>query len=178
MRNALRIFRTSEWTWRPFRLFAAALLVSIALPANPAVAQGTSNPDDAERMHWAQLVGAQVKLDNKTPVHWNVYQPAKNDKKDKKDKKDSNLVLVLLGRRYLMLDVKARAVYLVMPSDLHAQGSDFDSGDLADKSKLIPSTDWNDRDVGPAELVNLTLGDYGATLEISLPHMPDLRPFY
>jgi hypothetical protein len=32
--------------------------------------------------------------------------------------------------------------------------------------------------VGPAELVRLTLGDYGRVLEVSLPHLPDLRPFY
>ena len=122
--------------------------------------------------------GAQVKLDDKTPIHWNVFQPAKNDKKDKKDKKDSNLVLVLLGRRYLMIDIKAKEVYSVMPSDLKAQGSDFESGDLANENRVVPSSDWSDRDVGPAELVQFTLGDYGGVIIVSLPHMPDLRPFY
>jgi hypothetical protein len=27
-------------------------------------------------------------------------------------------------------------------------------------------------------LYKFTLGDYGRVLEVSLPHMPDLRPFY
>jgi hypothetical protein len=32
--------------------------------------------------------------------------------------------------------------------------------------------------VGPAEIFQLTLGDYGRVLQLSLPHPPDLRPFY
>jgi len=120
---------------------------------------------------------AQLRLDDKAPLKWNVYQPDKKDnKKDKK--KNSDLVLVLLGHRYLMLDTKARLVYMVPLSDLQAQGKDFESGDLAQPARLIPSTDWTQRDVGPAELFRLTLGDYGSILEVSLPHMPDLRPFY
>lgn len=126
-------------------------------------------------IHWKPLEMAQLRLDDKAPLGWNVFQP---DKKDKKEKKDTNLVLVLLGHRYLMLDTKARIVYLVPLSELHARGADFDSGDLAQPSRVIPSSDWTDRDVGPAELIRLTLGDYGRVLEVSLPHMPDLRPFY
>jgi hypothetical protein len=61
---------------------------------------------------------------------------------------------------------------------LQAQGKDFESGDLAQPSQLIPSSDWSVRDVGPAELILLTLGDYGRVLQITLPHPPDLRPFY
>jgi hypothetical protein len=33
-------------------------------------------------------------------------------------------------------------------------------------------------DVGPAESIKLTLGDYGRVLEVQLPHMPDMRAFY
>ncbi|HEY6902851.1 MAG TPA: hypothetical protein VI216_00990 [Candidatus Acidoferrales bacterium] len=113
-----------------------------------------------------------MKLDDKTPLAWNVYQP------EKKNKKDSNLMLVLLGHRYLLLDTHARVAYEVPLTTLKAQGGSFDSGDLAQQSRLIPSTDWSSRDVGPAQIVQLTLGDYGRVLQISLPHPPDLRPFY
>jgi hypothetical protein len=119
---------------------------------------------------------AQLRIDGKAPLAWNVYAPGKKDKKAKT--KDPNFVLVLLGHRYLMLDIRVRRVYLVLPSDLHALGKDFHSGDLAQESRLIPSADWTMRDVGPAERIRLTLGDYGRVLEVSLPHMPDLRPFY
>lgn len=135
---------------------------------------GAENDDD--RVRWKSVEMAQVRLDGKAPLAWNVYQVDKKDKKDKK--KDSNQVLVLLGHRYVMLDTKARIVYLVPLSELHKDGQDFESGDLAQDSRIVPSTDWTERDVGPAELYKFTLGDYGRVLEVSLPHMPDLRPFY
>jgi hypothetical protein len=130
---------------------------------------------DSNAIHWASVSEAQVKLDDKTPLAWNVYQP---EKKNKKDKKDSNLVLILLGHRYLLLDSHARVVWEVPLTDLKAQGADFDSGNLVEQSRVIPSTDWSSRDVGPAQIIQLTLGDYGRVLQISLPHPPDLRPFY
>lgn len=110
-----------------------------------------------------------MKLDDKTPLAWNVFQPAK------KDKKKTNLVLVLLGHRYLMLDTKARLVYQVPLADLQADGQDFETGELAQPARIVPSTDWSDRDVGPAELIQLTLGDYGRVLEVELPHPIDFR---
>lgn len=141
-----------------------------------ALASVLSTPaKDSSPIHWVSVPQSQVKLDDKTPLAWNVYQP---QKKNKKDKKDSNLVVVLLGHRYLMLDTRARVVYEVPPTDLKAQGGDFDSGDLVQQSRVIPSTDWSSRDVGPAQIIQLTLGDYGRVLQISLPHPPDLRPFY
>jgi hypothetical protein len=128
---------------------------------------------DTDRIHWQQVPGSQVKLDDKTPLAWNVYQP---DKKD--NKKYSRLILVLLGRRYLMLDTRSKLVYEVAPTDLKAQGNGFESDNLTQRSRLIPSSEWGDRDVGPAELIRLKLGDYGRVLRVSLPHPPDLRPFY
>jgi hypothetical protein len=108
-----------------------------------------------------------VKIDDKIPLTWNIYQPDK--------KKDANLVLVLLGHRWLMLDIKARLVYQVIPGDLQKQGDDYETGDLAQQERLIPSSDWTDRDVGPAEDIHITLGDYGRILEVELPHLMDLR---
>ena len=166
--------RLREELRRTFLAIAAALILVIFL-ATYSIAAGQTSAGDAGRIHWKYIEMAQVRLDDKAPLKWNVYQPAK---KEKKDKKESNLVLVLVGHRYLMLDTQARVVYLVPLPELHAQGADFDSGDLAQESRIIPSTDWTARDVGPAELYRFTLGDYGRVLEVSLPHMPDLRPFY
>jgi hypothetical protein len=127
-------------------------------------------PNEAARIHWKQVPDAQVKLDGKTPLTWNVYQSNK--------KKESNLVLVLLGHRYLALDTKAKLVYSVQPGDLQADGKDFDSDNLMQASRTIPSTEWVERDIGPAESIKLKLGDYGRVLEVQLPHMPDLRGLY
>ena len=121
----------------------------------------------AERYHWKPVTEGQVKIDDKIPLTWNIYQPDK--------KKDANLVLILLGHRWLMVDIKGRLVYQVMPSGLQKQGEDYDSGDLAQADAEIPSSEWIDHDVGPAEDIHVTLGDYGRTLEIELPHLMDLR---
>ena len=152
-----------------FLLYAPALALSVG--ARPAAAHDESAP-----IRWKSVEMAQVRLDDKAPLKWNVYQPDKKGKGDKK--RNADLVLVLLGHRYLMLDTRARLVYLVPLPELHADGRDFLSGDLARADKVIPSTDWSDHDVGPAQLYRLTLADYGHVMEVSLPHMPDLRPFY
>jgi hypothetical protein len=155
------------------QFFALALLAAPVPGVNRLCGSGS---DGGERLHWKPLDQAQVKLDDKTPLAWNVYQL---DKKDKKSaKKASNLVLLLLGHRYLMLDLEARMAYEVPLTSLQARGADFESEDPPSDQRLIPSTDWTERDVGPAELIRLTLGDYGRALEVSLPHPPDLRPFY
>jgi hypothetical protein len=158
----------------PVRLIAIVLL-TLALPG-PWVreARTAAAQDTGAQIHWKPVEQAQLRLDDKTPLKWSVYLPDK-----KKDKKlASELILVLLGHRYLMLDTKARLVYVVPLTELRAQGDDFESGDLAQSNHAIPSTDWTQRDVGPAELYRLTLGDYNRVMEVSLPHPPDLRAFY
>jgi hypothetical protein len=145
--------------------FACALGVFAAL-VGPALARA----NDSGRIRWKLLDMAQLKLDGKPPLKWSVYQPDK--------KKQSNLVLVLLGRRYLALDTKAKTVYAVIPGDLHADGKNVETDDVIQPSRMIPSSEWAMRDVGPAESIKLTLGDYGRVLEVQLPHMPDMRAFY
>jgi hypothetical protein len=121
----------------------------------------------ADKYRWKAVTEAQVKIDDKIPLTWNIYQPDK--------KKDANLVLILLGHRWLMLDTKAKLVYQIPLPALKADGKDYETDDLAQAGTVVPSTDWTDRDVGPAEDIHVTLGDYGRTLEVELPHLMDLR---
>jgi hypothetical protein len=151
---------------RPMRALGALILAGASLASVSAHAGG----GDA-RIHWKLLEDAQLKLDGKPPLNWSVYQPEKSQKKN-------YLVLVLLGHRYLALDTKAKLAYQVLPTDLEAKGQDFESGDLFTKERLLPSDSWTVRDVGPAELVKVTLKDYGRELEILLRHPPDMRAFY
>ena len=127
--------------------------------------------DDNGRIHWKPSDRGQVKLDDKQPLKTAMYQPDKSQKKP-------NLVLILLGHRWLALDLKARLVYQVLPSDLQPQGSDFESGDLFTSDRLVSSKGWTSRDVGPAELIKVTLQDYGRELQVFVPHPSDLRAFY
>ena len=143
-----------------------AITLSVALASAPAARAGGDG-----RTHWKLLSDAQLKLDGKPPLNWSVYQPEKSQKKN-------NLVLILLGHRYLALDSKAKLVYQVLPTDLEPQGQDFDSGDLFTKERLLPSDSWTVRDVGPAALIKVTLKDYGRELELMLRHPPDMRAFY
>jgi hypothetical protein len=129
---------------------------------------GTAN--DGERIHWKPVDRAQLKIDDKPPLTWNVYRPDK--------KKVTNQVLVLLGKRYIALDTKAKLAYQVFPTDLSMNGSDIESGDLFKSERVLPSSDWVVRDVGPAERIQLRLKDYGRLIEVMLPHPPDLRAFY
>jgi hypothetical protein len=149
-------------------LFAA---VGVCLAASLFAAGIAGAASDSDRIRWKQVDESEVKLDGKPPIGSNVYLP------DKKSKK-KDVVLVLLGRRYLMLDIKSRLVYAVFLTDLTKQGDDIETGDLAEPSRLVPSTDWTSRDVGPAQLVKLTLGDYNRVLEVELPHPVDLRGLY
>jgi hypothetical protein len=137
-----------------------------------AVSAGTASTPaaDSDRFLWKSVPAAQCKLDDKIPLAWNIYQTD--------NKKQANLVLLLLGRRYIALDIKAKRAYMVFPSDLAAQGANFESGDLFSESRVLPTEDWTLRDVGPAELIRLTLKDYGRRLQLEIPHPADLRAFY
>src|SRR6202167_99711 len=95
---------------------------------------GFAGAGDNERFLWKAVGRAQLKLDDKTPLTWNVYQTEK--------KKQANLVLVQLGRRYVALDIKGKVAYYVFPSDLQAKGTDFESGDLFVASRVMPTNAW------------------------------------
>jgi hypothetical protein len=134
------------------------------------VAAARSYPGKSGGFVWKSVDRAQIKLDEKTPLAWNIYQTTQ--------KKEANLVLILLGRRFIALDLKARVAYAVVASDLKPNGADFESGDLFVESRILPTEGWSLRDVGPAELIKLRLSDYGTNLQIQLPHPPDLRGLY
>jgi hypothetical protein len=123
---------------------------------------------DTDKINWKPLEDAQLKLEGRPLKKWNVYAAEKR----------KNLVLILLGHRYLTIDLKERAVYELPPSDLQQNGKDFQSEDPTVGGKTVPTSEWLVRDVGPAELVRVKLGDYGRTVEIQLPHRPDLRWAY
>jgi len=119
----------------------------------------------AGRVTWKIEERAQLKIGGHVPISWNVYSVEKK----------KNLVLILLGKRYLALDTKTKSVWQIETKDLTAKGSDFESEEPGEIGTPIPVSSWSDRDVGPAERLLITLGDYGAKIELELPHMIDLR---
>ena len=62
------------------RLLSLALALILALLAFP-----VSRADAADKYRWKAVTEAQVKINDKVPLTWNIFQPDK--------KKDANLVL-------------------------------------------------------------------------------------
>jgi hypothetical protein len=156
---------------RPPAIALALTLLAFAFLCAPRRASA----DESASIHWGTVTEAQVKVDQTTPLTWGVYEA---EKKGKPDKKLANLVLVLIGHRYLLIDLKAKRVYEVPRKELHAQGDGLDSGDLPAKSRLLPTSDWIWRNVGPAELYRVTLGDYGLMFQLTLPHPYLISPYF
>ncbi len=127
----------------------------------------TAGARDADTITWKPLEDAQLKLEGRPLKKWNVYAAEKK----------KNLVLILLGRRYLVIDLKARAVYELAPNP-QQKGQELQTDDPTASGKPLATSEWLVRDVGPAELVRVRLGDYGRTIEVQLPHRPDLRWAY
>jgi hypothetical protein len=119
----------------------------------------------AGRVTWKIEERAQLQIGGHVPISWNVYTIEKK----------KNLVLILLGKRYLALDTKTKSVWQIETKDLTAKGKDFESDEPGEIGTPIPVLSWSARDVGPAERILITLGDYGAKIELALPHMIDLR---
>jgi hypothetical protein len=155
------LYRGKMVAWRLFRIVVCVFL-ALSVFANVG-----ARADDSSNLHWKPVDGSQIKLDDKVPLTWGVFQLEK--------KKQPNLALVLLGHRYILVDSKARLAYVVFLTDIHAEGDGFSSGNLALASHVIPSVDWTEHDIGPAEEIRLTLEDYGHTLSVQLPHPLDIR---
>src|ERR1700722_20094823 len=159
MRQPLKIGRHSLL----LRWLSTWLTLSLATTA-------FANGGGTGRYLWKSIPAAQIKIDDKTPLAWNIFQTGQ--------KKEANLVLVLLGRRYIALDIKARVAYTVLPADVQPKGGDLETGNLFVQARILQTENWSLRDVGMAELIKFKLNDYGTRLQIELPHLPDLRGLY
>jgi hypothetical protein len=101
----------------------------------------------------------------KPPKQWNVYQ----------DRKKKERVLVQTDSRYLILDAKTKEVFEITPAQFQPRGKYFQSPDPAASQHALPSTDWDMRDVGPAERIQVRLSDENIFLDVELPHPLNLR---
>ena len=101
----------------------------------------------------------------KPPKNWSVLE----------DDKQKTRVLVQLDNRYLMLDAKTKQVFEMSPSQIQPHGKNFQSADPSSLERALPSTDWDMRDLGPAERIEVLLTDDNTKLDVQLPHPLDLR---
>jgi hypothetical protein len=101
----------------------------------------------------------------KPPKNWSVLE----------DDKQKSRVLVQLDNRYLMLDAKTKQVFEMSPSQIQPHGKNFQSADPSRTERALPSTNWDMRDLGPAERIEVLLTDDNTKLDVQLPHPLDLR---
>ena len=122
----------------------------------------------AEKIVWKPLDRVLLKVDEKPARIWSVYHV---------DKKD-NLLLVALGRRYLLLDIREHQIYELDPAKLERRDKDLLWREADRPAKPLLTDDWTVRDVGPARRIRAKLASEGRVLEVQVPIQPDLRHFY
>jgi hypothetical protein len=123
---------------------------------------------DSGKVVWQPSDDAQMKLNGRALKTWNVWLAEKK----------KGLILVLIVRRYLVIDTKEETVFEVPPTAFTKTGNNLEGELSFNEWKMIPADNWTIRDIGPAELIRFQLEDYGKTLELQLPHLPDMRWAY
>lgn len=142
----------------PYALCAVFILASFAIQ-RPARAAGKD-------IIWKPIERAILEVaGRKPPKTWSVLQ----------DEKKKTRVLVQLDNRYLVLDAKSKQVYEMSASQLQPHGKNFESADPSSREHALASTDWDMRDLGPAERIEVRLLADNTTLDVQLPHPLDLR---
>jgi len=139
-------------------LFCAILLIAAGGSSRPAAA-------GAESIAFKRQATAILKMDGKPVKFWEVYVAEKR----------GHLLLVQLGRRYLLLDTKEKQVLEIEPSAIQQKpkGDGVAWARLPQNEKKIDSEEWSLRSVGPAIAIKVRLSAEGRVLEIQLPRMPD-----
>lgn len=151
---------TKEITLRERRCAPLQLCVVVAVAVCAATA--------AEKVVWRPLEQAILKMDDRPARLWNVYRAEKKD----------HLLLVQLGRRFLMIDYRERQIYELEPEKLEHKDKEL-IWNAADKpSKPMATADWLVHDAGRVRRIRAKLSDEGRVLEVQVPIQPDLRGLY
>ncbi len=129
----------------------------------------------AEKVVWKAVPVAVLKVDDRPAKIWDVYVCEKH----------KSLLLVQLGRRFLMLDTAAKEVRELAADSLSRKGKELhgdlpsaSNGDGAARHKLLPSADWTEKSAGQLRIWKVRLTEEGRVLEVQLPQQGDLRKFY
>lgn len=121
----------------------------------------------AEKITFKRLPAAILKMDGKQVKFWDIYQAEKR----------GHILLVQLGRRYLLLDTKEKEVFDIDPSAIESKpkGNEVVWLRSPESETRIESDAWSIRSVGPALAIKVQLTAEGRLLELQLPQRPDER---
>jgi hypothetical protein len=148
-----KIVRGSRQLWTI--LSCAFVLMGVALIAHAA---------EKERIIWKPITGVLLRIDDRAPKLWNIYKP---------DKKD--MLLVQLGERFLMLDVKGQHVFELDSKKVGHKGKELIWNEADKPAEPLPTEDWLVREVGPARRIRVKLSGEGRVLDIEVVLAPDER---
>jgi hypothetical protein len=145
---------TNRSRWKGPLLLIAALWMAANLAAD-------------EKISFKRLPAAILKMDGKQVKFWDLYQADKR----------GNMLLVQLGRRYLLLDAKAREISEISAGAVESRpkGNEVVVARTAESEKRIESDAWSIKSVGPAVAIKVLLVAEGRMLEIQLPQRADER---
>jgi len=114
------------------------------------------------------LTQAILKMDGKQARYWDLFRGEKRE----------HLLLVQLGRRYLLLDTKEREILELDPAALEHRDKEVRWTRAEKYEKKVESADWSIRSVGPAIAIKVRLSAEGRVMELQLPQRPDVRQLY
>jgi len=135
-------------------VLAAALAAGLALAADHIV--------------WKPLENAVLKIDERPTKIWNIYRAEKKD----------HLLLVTLGRRFLMLDVREHEIYELDPAKLERKSNELLWRETDKPAKPLATAEWLVHDAGRARRIRVRLADEGRVLEVQVPVQRDLRSLH
>jgi hypothetical protein len=141
------------------------LPAALALSATAALSEATPA---ADKIVWKPPERSVLRIDDRPAKIWNVYRAEKKE----------YLILVQLGRRFLLLDTREHLIYELDPAKLEHKDKDVLWREADKPAKPLPTADWNVRDVGPARRIRAKLSAEGRALDLEVPVKPDLRQFY
>ena len=123
-----------------------------------------------ERIAFKRMPFAILKMDGKQVKLWEVYQAEKR----------GHLVLVQLGRRYVLLETKEKEILEINPSAIEqkSKGKDVVWVRSPETETRIESDEWSMRSVGPAIAIKVRLSTEGRLLELQLPRKLESGWFY
>lgn len=124
----------------------------------------------ADKIAFKRLPVAILKIDDKQVKLWEVYQAEKR----------GHLVLVQLGRRYLLLETKEKEVFEIDPSAIEQKpkGNELVWVRSSETETKLESEVWSMRSVGPAIAIKVRLSAEGRMLELQLPRLLNSSWFY
>jgi hypothetical protein len=114
---------------------------------------------------WKPADSPMLRLDDRPVADWNVFVEGKKN----------NLLLVEMGKRYLLVDQEKRQVFELDPTKIEHKGTElyWDPADRPDKP--LETTMWIVKDVGLAYRVNVKLVAENHVIDVQIPHPLDLK---